>query len=67
MDAARIALVLATGVGAAPAERVAELAAEEGCPPGRHVALIRPHDDPTKSLDRLARALAVPDPHRSAR
>jgi acetyl esterase len=68
VDATRIAIV-GDRAGAAPAERVAELAAEEGWPPLRHVALIWPHDDPTAALDGLARALAVPDPQtrRSAR
>ena len=67
VDPARIAVV-GDRSGAAVAERVAELAVEEGWPPLRHVALIWPHDDPAAALDGLARALAVPDPQsRSAR
>ncbi len=65
-DSARIAVVGDCG-GAALAERVAELAVEEGWPPLRHVALIWPHHDPAAALDDLVRALAVPDPRRSAR
>ena len=65
-DAARIALV-GHGTGAALAERVAELAVDEGWPPLRHVALIWPHDDPAAALDGLARALAAPHPHRPTR
>ena len=59
MDATRIAVV-GDGAGAAVAERVAELAADEGWPPLRHVALIWPHDHPAPALDGLTRALAVP-------
>ena len=59
VDAARIAVV-GDGAGAALAERVTELAAEEGWPPLRHVALIWPHDHPAAALDGLARALVVP-------
>jgi len=59
VDAARIAVV-GDGAGAALAERVAELAADEGWPPLRHVALIWPHDHPAAALDGLTRALAVP-------
>ena len=67
VDATRIAVVGDRGA-AALAERVAELAADEGWPPLRHVAVIWPHDDPTAALDGLARALAVPHPpRRSAR
>ena len=69
VDAGRIAVV-GDRSGAAPAERVAERAADEGWPPLRHVALIWPHDDPTTALDGLARALAVTEPlppSRSAR
>lgn len=65
-DAARIALV-GHGTGAALAERVAELAVDEGWPPLRHVALIWPQDDPAAALDGLARALAAPHPHRPTR
>ena len=65
-DAARIAVVGDRG-GAALAERVAELAVEEGWPPLRHVALLWPHHDSAAALDDLVRALAVPDPRRSAR
>jgi len=65
-DAARIALV-GHGTGAALAERVAELAVDEGWPPLRHVALIWPHDDPAAALDGLARALAAPHSHRPTR
>ena len=68
-DAARIAVV-GDGAGAALAERVAELAADEGWPPLRHVALIWPHDHPAAALDGLTCALAVPtrqQPDRSAR
>lgn len=61
-DAARLAVV-GDRSGAALAERVAELSADDGWPPLRHVALIWPHDDPTAALDGLARAVAV----RSAR
>ncbi len=50
--------VAGIGSGAALAERVAELAADEGWPPLRDVALIWPHDDPTDAVDRLAAALA---------
>lgn len=57
VDASRIAVVGDRGA-AALAERVAELAADEGWPPLRHVALIWPHDDPSAALDGLARALA---------
>jgi len=69
VDAARIAVV-GDGAGAALAERVAELAADEGWPPLRHVALIWPHDHPAAALDGLTCALAVPtrqQPDRSAR
>jgi len=69
VDASRIAVV-GDRSGAALAERVAELTADEGWPPLRHVALIWPHHDPTIALDGLARALAVSDPQppsRSAR
>ncbi len=59
VDTGRIAVV-GDAAGAALAERVAELAAEEGWPPLRHVALIWPHDHPAAALDGLARALAVP-------
>jgi hypothetical protein len=59
VDASRVAVVGDRGA-AALAERVAELAADEGWPPLRHVALIWPHDDPTAALDGLARALAAP-------
>jgi alpha/beta hydrolase family protein len=59
VDAGRIAVV-GDRSGAALAERVAELTADEGWPPLRHVALIWPHDDPTAALDGLARALADP-------
>ena len=52
-DPDRLALVGA-GSGAALAERVAELAVDEGWPPLRHVALIWPHDDPQAALGRLA-------------
>ena len=66
-DASRIAVV-GDRSGAALAERVAELAADEDWPPLRHVASIWPHHDPTAALDGLARALAVPEPQsRSAR
>jgi acetyl esterase/lipase len=68
-DAARIAVV-GDRAAAALAERVAELAADEGWPPLRHVALIWPHHDPAPALDDLVRALAVADPQpprRSAR
>jgi len=53
----RLALV-GHGPGAALAERVAELAVDEGWPPLRHVALVWPHDDPEDALARLAHALA---------
>ena len=59
-DARRIAVV-GDRTGAALAERVAELAVDEGWPPLRHVALIWPHHDPAAALDGLTRALAVPD------
>jgi acetyl esterase/lipase len=65
-DTARIALV-GHDAGAAVAERVAELAVDEGWPPLRHVALIWPHDDPATALDDLTRALAAADPHRPTR
>jgi acetyl esterase len=68
-DATRIAVVGDRG-GAALAERVAELAAGEGWPPLRHVALLWPHHDPTAGLDGLTHALSVenlPHPDRSAR
>jgi acetyl esterase len=68
-DPARIA-VLGDRAGAALAERVADLTADEGWPPLRHVALIWPHDDPGPALDGLTRALAAPNrqqPDRSAR
>jgi acetyl esterase len=54
----RLALV-GHGAGAALAERVAELAVDEGWPPLRHVALIWPHDDPQEALVELGRALAA--------
>jgi acetyl esterase len=54
----RLALV-GHGSGAALAERVAELAVDEGWPPLRHVALIWPHDDPQDALVELGRALAA--------
>jgi hypothetical protein len=69
VDPTRIAVV-GDRSGAALAERIAELAADEGWPPLRHVALLWPHQDPTAALDDLVRALAVPDarpPSRSAR
>ena len=69
VDPGRIAVV-GDRSGAALAERVAELTADEGWPPLRHVALIWPHHNPTTALDGLARALAIPDPQppsRSAR
>ena len=56
-DAARLAVV-GDRAGAAVAERVAELAVDEGWPPLRYVALVWPHDDPAVALDALARALA---------
>jgi alpha/beta hydrolase family protein len=59
VDAGRIAVV-GDGAGAALAERVAELAVDDGWPPLRHVALIWPHDHPAAALDGLTRALAVP-------
>jgi len=67
-DASRMAVV-GDRAGAAVAERVAELAVDEGWPPLGHVALIWPHHDPTAALDALTRALAVPtrQPNRSAR
>jgi acetyl esterase len=52
----RLAIVGA-GSGAALAERVSELATDEGWPPLRHVALIWPHDDPAPALARLVPAL----------
>ena len=55
-DATRLAVV-GDRTGAALAERVAELAVDEGWPPLRHVALIWPHDDPAAALDALTRAL----------
>jgi acetyl esterase len=58
-DPGRLA-VLGVGPAAALAERVAELAADEGWPPLRHVALLRAHDEPSAALDRLAAALARP-------
>ena len=61
VDAARIAVV-GDGAGAALAERVAELAADEGWPPLRHVALIWPHDDPAAALDGLDPRAGRPDP-----
>ena len=66
VDAARIAVV-GDRAAAALAERVAELTADEGWPPLRHVALIWPHDDPTAALDDLVRALAVPEPQQPRR
>jgi acetyl esterase len=66
VDAARIAVV-GDRSGAALAERVADLSADEGWPPLRHVALIWPHDDPTAALDGLAHALADPDPQTPGR
>ena len=59
-DATRIAVV-GDRAGAALAERVGELAVEEGWPPLRHVALIWPHDDPAVALDGLVHALAASD------
>ena len=59
-DATRIAVV-GDRAGAALAERVGELAVEDGWPPLRHVALIWPHDDPAVALDGLVRALATSD------
>jgi len=58
-DPDRLAVV-GVGSGAALAERVAELAADEGWPPLRQVALIWPHDDPGAALVRLAAALSRP-------
>ena len=58
-DPDRLAVV-GVGSAAALAERVVELAADEGWPPLRHVALVRPPDDPRVALDRLATALARP-------
>jgi acetyl esterase len=55
-------VVVGDGAAAALAERVAELAAAEGWPPLRHVALIWPHHDPTAALDDLVRALAMAEP-----
>jgi len=52
--------VVGVGSAAALAERVVELAVDEGWPPLRHVALVRPPDDPRAALDRLATALARP-------
>ena len=59
-DATRIAVV-GDRAGAALAERVAELAVEDGWPPLRHVALIWPHDDPAVALDGLTHALTASD------
>jgi alpha/beta hydrolase fold len=58
-DPDRLAVV-GVGAGAALAERVVELAADEGWPPLRQVALIWPHDDPGAALGRLAAALSRP-------
>ena len=58
-DPDRLAVV-GVGSAAAVAERVVELAADEGWPPLRHVALVGPPDDPRTALDRLATALARP-------
>ena len=58
-DPDRLAVV-GVGSAAAVAERVVELATDEGWPPLRHVALIWPHDDPRAALDRLATALTRP-------
>jgi acetyl esterase/lipase len=58
-DPDRLAVV-GVGSAAALAERVVELAVDEGWPPLRHVALVRPPDDPRAALDRLATALARP-------
>jgi hypothetical protein len=58
-DPDRLAVV-GVGSGAALAERVIELAADEGWPPLREVALIWPHDDPGAALVRLAAALSRP-------
>ena len=58
-DPDRLAVVGA-GSAAALAERVVELATDEGWPPLRQVALIWPLDDPGPALDRLAAALARP-------
>jgi acetyl esterase len=63
-DATRLAVV-GDRAGAALAERVAELAVDEGWPPLRHVTSIWPHHDRAAALDALTRALAVPT--RSAR
>jgi acetyl esterase/lipase len=60
-DPDRLAVV-GVGSGAALAERVVELATDEGWPPLRHVALIWPHDDPGAALDRLAAALTPAAP-----
>ena len=57
-DATRIAVV-GDRAGAALAERVGELAVDEGWPPLRHVALIWPHDDPAAALDGLTNALTA--------
>jgi alpha/beta hydrolase fold len=67
-DPRRLVLV-GDGFGAALAERVAELAVDEGWPPLHHVAMVWPHDDPTAALDELAYALAEPPeaPHPPAR
>jgi acetyl esterase len=58
-DPDRLAVVGA-GSAAALAERVVELATDEGWPPLRQVALVWPLDDPGPALDRLAAALARP-------
>jgi acetyl esterase len=58
-DPDRLAVV-GVGSGAALAERVVELATDEGWPPLRQVVLIWPHDDPDAALGRLAAALSRP-------
>ena len=55
-DPSRLILV-GEGAGAAPAERVAELALDEGWPPLRHVALLWPHGDRAATLHELFSAL----------
>ena len=67
-DPRRLVIVGAAGA-AALAERVAELALDEGWPPLLRVALIWPHDDPGVALDDLAGVLtagpAGADPRRA--